>query len=679
MVRVGVEVGGTFTDLVRVDAAGVRVVKVPSTPGQPDLGAMNALAAAEVDFASLDDLVHGSTVATNAVLERKGAKVCLVVSAGTRDVLFLQRHTRRHIYDLFYQKPEPVLRRRDIVEVPERLAADGSVVEALDEAEAERRIRAKLEGGYEAVAICLLNSYVNPEHEERLAALVRKLDPDLTVTCSALVCREFREYERCSTASVAAYVQPVVDSYLGRFSAALATAGYQGRFSVMQSNGGRLPAKAIGQNAISCLYSGPAAGVIGAARQAAKSAFDKVITLDMGGTSTDVSLVEGGAPELTGMTEIDGLPIKTPVIDIATVGAGGGSLVWLDDGAMLRVGPQSAGADPGPACYGRGGSQPTITDAHLVRGSIRAASFLEGRMVLDEAAARASLAPLAEAFEMSVEEAADSAVQIAEANIVRAVQRVSTERGKDPRDYALVAFGGAGPMIGARVAEDLGMTAVVVPPHAGVLSAWGLLTSDFGHFESRTHRVVLDGATGAVLAMDECRRILVELQEAAAGYLAQHGVTGSPVYAASLDMRYVGQAFEIPVAVDLGTIADLPESELQAAFEEAHRQVFEFDKGHGGLCEIITLRVGVAVPPAAMPSVKPSQGTAQEPETIRLFERGRWLDCPCLQRQDVDQAEGPLLIEDGTSTIFLPPGWSASSDAAGNLILERDDSERDPS
>ncbi len=677
MVRVGVEVGGTFTDLVRVDATGVRVEKVPSTPGQPDLGAMNALAAAEVDFALLEDLVHGSTVATNAVLERKGARVCLVVSAGTKDVLFLQRHTRRHIYDLFYQKPEPVLRRRDIVEVPERLAADGSVVEVLDEAEAERRIGEKLQGGYQAVAICLLNSYVNPEHEERLAALVRKLDPQLTVTCSAHVCREFREYERCSTASVAAYVQPVVDSYLGRFSAALAAAGYQGQFSVMQSNGGRLPAEAIGENAISCLYSGPAAGVIGAARQAAKSAFDKVITLDMGGTSTDVSLVEGGKPDLAGMTEIDGLPIKTPVIDIATVGAGGGSLIWLDDGDMLRVGPQSAGADPGPACYGRGGTQPTITDAHLVRGSIRAASFLEGRMALDEAAARAALAALAETFGMPVEEAADSAVQIAEANIVRAVQRVSTERGKDPRDYALVAFGGAGPMIGARVAEELGMTAVVVPPHAGVLSAWGLLTSDYGHFESRTHRVVLDGASGADSAMVACRRILGELQQAAAGYLARHGVAGTAKYAASLDMRYVGQAFEIAVAVDLESIAEMPESELQTAFEEAHRQVFEFDKGHGGLCEIITLRVGVAVPPAAMPSAEPPRAAAEAAETIRLFERGEWLDCSCRRRQDVDRAEGPLLIEDGTSTIFLPPGWRAGSDAAGNLILQREHKQGD--
>ncbi len=675
MMRVGVEVGGTFTDLVLVDGAGVRVEKVPSTPHQPDLGAMQALAAAEVDFGRLEDLVHGSTVATNAVLERKGAKVCLVVSRGTRDVLFLQRHTRRYIYDLFYRKPQPVLRRRDVVEVAERLTADGSVVEALDEAEAEALLREKLAGGYAAVAICLLNSYVNPRHEERLAALVRQIDPSLSVTCSAHVCREFREYERCSTAALAAYVQPVVASYLGRFSASLEAAGYQGRFSIMQSNGGRLPAAAIGQNAITCLYSGPAAGVIGAARQAAKSDFEKVITLDMGGTSTDVSLVEGGVPELAGMTEIDGLPIKTPVIDIATVGAGGGSLVWLDDGAMLRVGPQSAGADPGPASYGRGGSQPTITDAHLVRGTIRAASFLEGRMALDEAAARAALEPLAEAFGMALEEAADSAVQIAEANIVRAVQRVSTERGKDPRDYALVAFGGAGPMIGARVAEELGMRAVVVPPHAGVLSAWGLLTSDYGHYESRTHRVLLDGAaTGTDSAMAECRRILAELQAAAAGYLAEHGVAGSPAYAASLDMRYVGQAFEISVPVDLEAIADMPQAELQAAFEECHRQVFEFDKGHGGLCEIITLRVGVAVPPAALPQAAPPGGSGRPAESVRLFERGVWLDCPCRQRHDVDQAQGPALIEDGTSTIFLPPGWIAASDAAGNLVLEQRES-----
>ena len=405
--RVGVEVGGTFTDLVAVEGGKIVVTKVPSTPRSPDVGAFDALKASGIDLSTIEDLGHGSTVATNAVLERKGAAVAFVATAGFRDLLFMQRHDRRNIYDLFYAKPAPPVRRKDCFEVSERLNADGSVQNKLDEAKVKAElIPALKDGGYRAVAVCLLNAYANPAHEQRLAQLIGESLSGVLVTCSHQVAREFREFERASTTVLSAYVQPVIDGYLHRFENRLADAGFKGRFTVMQSNGGRLPAEAMRTSAITALYSGPAAGVVGATRQAARSGFKDLITFDMGGTSTDVCLVQEGRPSLASESEIDGLPIRTPVLDIVSVGAGGGSIAWVDDGGMLRAGPQSAGADPGPACYGRGGQQPTTTDAHVVIGTIRPEGFLGGKMKLDAAAARRVYAPLAERFSLSVEQAA---------------------------------------------------------------------------------------------------------------------------------------------------------------------------------------------------------------------------------------------------------------------------------
>ena len=491
--RVGVEVGGTFTDLVAVEGGKIVVTKVPSTPRSPDVGAFDALKASGIDLSTIEDLGHGSTVATNAVLERKGAAVAFVATAGFRDLLFMQRHDRRNIYDLFYAKPAPPVRRKDCFEVSERLNADGSVQNKLDEAKVKAElIPALKDGGYRAVAVCLLNAYANPAHEQRLAQLIGESLPGVLVTCSHQVAREFREFERASTTVLSAYVQPVIDGYLHRFENRLADAGFKGRFTVMQSNGGRLPAEAMRTSAITALYSGPAAGVVGATRQAARSGFKDLITFDMGGTSTDVCLVQEGRPSLASESEIDGLPIRTPVLDIVSVGAGGGSIAWVDDGGMLRAGPQSAGADPGPACYGRGGQQPTTTDAHVVIGTIRPEGFLGGKMKLDAAAARRVYAPLAERFSLSVEQAASAALQLADANIVRAIQLVSTERGRDPRDYALVPFGGAGPLHAARIAEELGISTIVVPPNAGVISAYGLVASDYTKFDAVTRKMKLD-------------------------------------------------------------------------------------------------------------------------------------------------------------------------------------------
>ena len=666
--RVGVEVGGTFTDLVAFEADGVRITKVPSTPSEPHRGAIAALDESGLAMDTAGDLVHGSTVATNAVLERKGARVAFLATEGFRDVLALQRQSRRSIYDIHYRKPAPVVSRRDTFEIPERMGPHGEVITALDEATAEDRIRRALEGaGYESIAICLLNSYANPVHERRVAEIISERFPGIGVTCSCDVTREFREYERASTTALAAYVQPVIDRYLKEFERELDARSFTGRFSLMQSNGGRLPASGMAENAITSLFSGPAAGVMGAIRQSERSGYRNLITFDMGGTSTDVCLVRDGVPVLTSDAEIDGLPIRTPVLDIVTVGAGGGSIVWRDDGGMLRVGPRSAGAEPGPACYRRGGTDPTITDAHIVRGTVLADTFLGGRMDIDPALARQAFGALSEQLGRSEEQIADDAVRVAEHNIVRAIQLVSTERGRDPRDYVLVPFGGAGPLHAARVAEVLSIATIVIPPAAGVLSAFGLVASDFVRYESRTVRFPIDEASAA----DRVREQFAEMRTGAEAAFAELGITSALRFTHALEMRYVGQAFEVPVTLDEDEIANLDAAFLRARFNEAHHRIFEFDDSRTNRPEIVSFRLGIASPPPSIPELSATEG-APRSDTVTIFDAGEQRAARRVNRRallDAGGGEGPLLIGDDTSTAYVPPGWRARVDAHHNVIL----------
>lgn len=670
MLRAGVEVGGTFTDLVAVEGGKVIVGKVPSVPRSPDEGAYNALIAGGVAIDRIDDLVHGSTVATNAVLERRGAKVAFIATAGFRDVLFLQRHDRRSIYDLGYAKPAALAERRDCFEVAERTLADGAVETALDELSVARLLDGPLStGGYDAVAICLLNAYANPEHEQRVGALIRARMPHLQVTCSSDVAREFREYERASTAVLAAYVQPVIARYLDRFEGKLKEAGFKGKFSIMQSSGGRTPAEGMKRNAVTALFSGPAAGATGAARLAARAGFRNLITVDMGGTSTDVTLVVDGEPQLASETEIDGLPVRTPVLDIVSVGAGGGSIVWVDDGGMLRVGPRSSGADPGPACYGRGGQQPTVTDAHVIRGTIRPKAFLGGRMNIDVDKARAVFQPLAERFGMSLEEVADSAIRIAEANIVRAIQIVSTERGHDPRDYALLPFGGAGPLHAGRIAEDLGVRTILVPPCAGVISAYGLLAADYVHHETATRRIELKPGVEA-----EIRTAVAEMRERAAKRFRDIGLEGSAVFDVTAEMRFVGQAFEVPVALPIDSMDALTVERIGELFEAAHERLYRHGAAGRKRIEIVAFRLGAGLPLEALPTISAPESVGDIAETAAVTERKRQFDCPVRARAGIEpgaRIDGPLLLEDSTSTIYIPEGWGGEVDAWYNLVLRR--------
>lgn len=667
--RVGIEVGGTFTDLVALDGARATVAKVSSTPRSPDIGAFNALAAGDVPPAAVTDLVHGSTVATNAILERRGAKVAFVATRGFRDILFLQRHDRRSIYDLRYAKPEPPVRRRDCFEVTERLDAAGNVVLPLDEAEVARDlIPALAAGGYAAVAICLLSAYASPRHEMRLAEMIGAALPGLRIAPSHAIAPEFREFERASTTVLSAYVQPVIDGYLDRFGDTLAAAGFAGRFSVMQSNGGRLPSVAMRRNAITALFSGPAAGVVGAIRQAARSGRGDLITFDMGGTSTDVSLVRGGEPALAPETEVDGLPIRTPVLDIVSVGAGGGSLVWIDEGGMLRVGPRSAGADPGPACYGRGGTLPTVTDAHVVRGTIRPESFLGGTVRLDADAAHRAFEDVAARLGTDVRGAAAAAIRLAVANIVRAIQLVSTERGRDPRDYALVPFGGAGPLLAAEIAEELGIAEILVPPNPGVISALGLLSADYMKVYGVTRRMALVDAAPDALRAAEAR-----LRDAAQAEFRGLGLDGALEFGLEADMRFVGQAFEIPVAIEQAALGGLTAGDLAERFTAAHRRVYLHGGEPGRKAEIVSLRYSVRRRLDALPEVREREGAERSGSVPVRAGDGRTLDARLVPAaRFAGSLAGPALIEGYSSTAWVPEGWSARRDDAGNLILRRD-------
>lgn len=668
--RVGIEVGGTFTDLVAVGDGKITVTKVPSTPHSPDIGALNALKEAGIKIDTLSDLAHGSTVATNAVLERKGAKVAFVATEGFRDILFLQRHDRRSIYNIKYQKPEPVVARRDCFEVSERILANGDVIEALNEqAVREKLIPALKAGGYGAVAICLLNGYANPVHENRLLELIEESVPGLLVTRSSEIVRIFREFERASTTSLSAFVQPVIDNYLGRLEANLKEDGFKGHLTVMQSNGGRLPATAMRRSAITALFSGPAAGVVGAARQSSKSGFENLITFDMGGTSTDVCLVDNGRPALTMETEIGGLPVMTPVLDIVTVGGGGGSIAWIDDGGMLRVGPQSAGADPGPACYGFGGKLPTVTDAQVVRGAVRPEAFLGGRMKIDVEAARNAFTEIADHFGMTIDEAAESVVRLVNSNIVRAIQLVSTERGRDPRDYALVPFGGGGPLHAASIAEELGIETICIPPNAGVISAFGLLASDFVKFGNRTQKMPMkDGPAEGAAIFEELRDELME-------EFKQMGLPADKLeFTYTADMRFVGQAFELGVELPGDRLQSLTVKDFGDGFEEAHFRMFYHGVGANRPIEIVSFRVGATYPVGEIPDLRSTGDAAHSLVEHPVFDGGEWISCQHMASEALktgEKIDKPTIIEGSTATTFVPAGWHAELDGASNLIMKR--------
>ena len=662
--RVGIEIGGTFTDLVwrRTDGS-LGTHKVLSTPDALQQGVMQALDEAGVILPSVGHLVHGSTVATNALLTRTGAPTGLLTTEGFRDLLEIGRQDRvGNIYELFYRKPAPPVPRRLVREVRERMLPDGTVRVPLDTEAAWRAARELLDAGVTSLAICLLHSYRNPAHERLLVSVLHERAPELYLAASYEVTPEFREYERAMTTAINAFVGPIVAGYVQALVARLSERRFAGTLQVMQSNGGILPAPAAGRNAVRTLLSGPAAGVRGAVWFARRVGVKNAITLDMGGTSTDVCLAPDRIPATVAESYVDGLPIRIPALDIVTIGAGGGSIASIDPGGFLQVGPQSAGARPGPACYGRGGANPTVTDAQLVAGILRPEHFLGGRMRLDPDRAAAALGRVALAGPLV--QAADAVLRMANSNIAAAVRLVSTARGIDPRDYTLVAYGGAGPIHAALVVEDLEIDRVLVPWCPGLVSAFGLLVADLAVdlVHARIH--VVDDETLSAEMVVRLRR--EALAAAAAAGLAPDRCETS----IAIDARYPGQAFELTVTLDRlpATAATIRET-----FGAAHRRRYGYAHPDRPV-ELVNYRIRVT---------EASHGDVRAGESVpgpaRIEEGeitlgGRSLRAEFAARSTLPvgyRLRGPAVIEEETATTLVPPGWAARVLEGGDLMLER--------
>jgi N-methylhydantoinase A len=675
MYIVGIDVGGTFTDLTAVDAQSGRVVvtKVPSRPRHEAAAVLAGLEALGIASAEVRRLVHGTTVGTNAVLERRGARVALLTTAGFRDLIEIGR-TKRNIPALFiptFVRPKPVVERKHRFEVTERLGPDGAVLVPLDPASIEGALDGALAAGAEAVAVCLLHAYLNPAHEHFVADAAKGRAPGLPVSCSADVVAEYREFERFSTTVLNAYLQPLMEGYLTSLEERLLATGYSHGVLTVASSGGMMTTDTARRLPIKTIFSGPAGGVSQACFVGAAAGIRDFITYDMGGTSTDVCLVRDLQPLMTADAMVGAFPVKVSQIDMHTVGAGGGSIAWLDVDGSLQVGPRSAGASPGPAAYGLGGTEPAVTDANVVLGRIGTRRRLGGSIAIDAERARQAVAALAARLErpLGVEPLAEGIVTIAVARMTSAIREISIQRGHDPRDFTLVAFGGAGPMHALAMAEEIGIPRVLVPRHPGNFSALGLLAADIKHDDVRT-RVGLLGERLPAL-----RLAFAEMETAARQQLEREGFApAQQKLLRSLDLRYRGQAFELNIA-----LADtrLALDRIEADFHRQHRATY----GHANLeaaIELVNARLtayGLVPKPAAARHAAP--GAAIEAALVErrpVWFGGRAYDCPVWDRERLPEGvrlAGPAIVEEFGATTVVPPGWRGAMDEHGNLRFER--------
>lgn len=660
---VGVDIGGTFTDLVLGADGGLRIHKLLSTPRDPSQAMLAGLdTITPGGLAALRQVAHGSTVATNAILERKGARMALITTQGFRDLLFIGRQHRPDLYALQPKLPPPLTPREHCFEVPERLDHRGEVLIPLDEAALNTVIQSLAAAHIEAVAVCFLYSYLNPTHERAVRArlLASGLFSESHIALSCEVLPEFREYERASTVALEAYVRPVMSRYLGRLEAALPP---DCTLRIMKSDGGVIGAATARAQAIQTALSGPAAGVIGAFHLARLAGYDHIITLDIGGTSTDVSLCPG-APVRHPERKIDGLPLRIRLLDIETIGAGGGSIARLDAGGALRVGPESAGADPGSIIYGRGGERLTVSDANAILGRLDAAHFLGGAMRLDIPAASAAMERLARAMGLSTDQAAAGIVEVANVNIDRALRRISIARGHDPRGFTLVAFGGAGPLHACAVADRLAIPRVLVPRYPGVLCAFGLLMAD----------VVLDFSRSAPgrCGPDTPARLAAHLEPmlaAAQAGLHREGIPPEAMtFQAAVDMRYEGQAYELTIPIGMPVAGD-----LAGVFHAAHAARY----GHAmpnRKVEVVTVRLQ-AVGSVSKPALHPEPIGPGDCASAQIGDKPTLDGVLALyMREQLTPGAafaGPALVFQVDSTVYVAPGWSARVDAWRNLILTR--------
>lgn len=677
---VGVDIGGTFTDFMLYDteSGGVHVHKVPSTPAQPEqamvVGLSELCAAAGLAPGDVTGVFHGTTVATNAVLEHEGAVVGMITTRGFRDIVHIGRHQRPLHYSVMQDIPwqaQPFVQRRHRKVVTERIVPPtGEVLTPLNEDEVRAAARELREDGVEAVAVCFLFSYLNRDHERRAAAIVREEMPDAFVTTSADIFPQFREFERFTTATMSAFVGPKTGNYLDRLGGALATDGVEGEMHVMMSSGGVASFRAAAERPVTLLLSGPAAGILGGQWAGALAGRRRLITFDMGGTSADIGIVtEDGVGEASARdTWVGGYPLLVPMLDVHAIGAGGGSIAYVDEGGAFRVGPRSAGASPGPACYGQGGQEPTISDAHIVLGRLDPERFLGGRMKLDRDAAVAVVQKLADRLGMGVNETAQGILTIANSNMARAIRSRTIEKGHDPREFALVAFGGAGPLHAAEVADSLEIPEVLVPPHPGITSAGGLLTSDLKYDQMRTV-FQLQGSVDS----DRLNRELDELANELRSQLEDDGVRAGEVEVIrALDCRYVGQGYELRVALDDGPFTEHALEQFHVLHER------EYGSAYGDPIEIVNARVTAIGRRPALDSLPVSSGSlddalvGESEGVFRVDGNLQALQTRYYHRSLLPLDEtlaGPAVVFHPDTTTVVPPGWNVRADTSGNLIL----------
>ena len=689
--RVGVDIGGTFTDIVFLgDDGGIISKKVSSTVDNYARAITEGLAevfkSAGMAGRQVAEVLHGTTVASNAILEHKGARIGLITTKGFRDVLEIRTLRMPKLYNMAYEKPKTLVERRLRFEVDERMNGKGEVVRPLDPAEVARVVDRLVAEKVEAIAVCLLHSYANPAHERMIKEIARKRAPNMVLSVSSDVLPEIKEYERTSTTVINAYVKPIVATYLERLISDLKQIDVKAPLLLMQSNGGLTTAEAAAEMPMNIIESGPAAGVVGAQALARQIGLSKIISFDMGGTTAKASLVENG--EVTRAEEYSvgggimigarlmsgaGYLLKVPAIDLAEVGAGGGSILWIDSGGVPQVGPQSAGAFPGPVCYDLGGSEPTVTDANIVLGYINPEFLAGGSVRLKADKSRAAVQErLAGPLGLSLERAAYGAHLIAASNMMRAIKAVSSERGRDPREYALFAFGGNGPLFAAGMAQALGIAKVIVPPSAGVFSSFGLLYSDIEYHFSRTHRRLLR-AVGAA-ALNEAWGVL---EEQARKRLAADGFRPARMrLSRHAKLHYQGQSFELSIAVGDGPLTEASLPELEEAFGQEHERTYGHRAGKDEPVEIVSINLvarGIPDLPRVPDKVHVTGEDSAAPAPRQAYfgaEHG-WMKTPVLRRADLKKAHsGPCIVEEYDATCVVPPGTTAGLDDFGNIVID---------
>ncbi len=669
---VGIDVGGTFTDFVSYDpqTKAVEVWKNPSTPKDPNDGILTGLAKFEAP-GDINNIRLGTTVATNAILERKGATVGYVTTAGFKDIPFIQRGNRRSHYDITWIKPKPLVKRRHCYEISERVMANGEVEVPLDEAGVrEMAKKIKQEGEIEALSVNFLFSYVRPDHERRVKEILAEELPDIPVSISYDVLPKWKEYERASTTIADAYIKPTVSKQVRNIRQRFADNGITDHIVVIKSNGGEMSLEAAENSPIQMTVSGPTGGVIAGKHIAGLVGIDHLVTIDMGGTSTDTSTIVGGQENFTTDYEIEfGIPIQIPMIDIRTIGAGGGSIAWIDKGGMLRVGPESAGADPGPACYGTGGTKATVTDANLVLGRINPDNFLGGEMKLDKSAAEKAVQAVAGELGRSAGETALAVIQIANNNMVGALRSVLIERGLDPRDFSLLGFGGAGPLHIADLMNDAGIPSGIVPNYPGQFSAFGFILTDARVDTQRTVQM-----TSKRFDQERATEVMQSLIDTGIGDLKGQGYGKNVEIYRSLEMRYLGQNYELEIPISFDSFTDETTPQLWQAFHDMHEARFGFNIPRE-VIEVITVKattVSLTEKPE-LATIGDSAGAAAEAVARRevTFEGGRH-DTPIYDRADLragHRIAGPAIVEEAASVTVLRPDQNLRVDAYGNLLI----------